>query len=389
MDGHELQPISTFERCQSQVAELNELKTRLERLKTEQNTLQTKYEAKLQQWHAQVAVICQEQDEKEVNLANASTEWLQIKTKLESSVMSPKQKVILNVGGSRFETTIDTLTKYDTQTCAFFKNMFSQQWELEKDPADGSIFIDRDGYLFGFILQYLRTGSLIIDPKHDLLRCDLITEATFYSLPGLVELLQSGQTAKKTSMTPEPQSNLKGYYLHTKILSADQQTQLNRLFGSESQQWQLLYSASRDGYAAKAFHTACDDRNPTMTIIRSKNGWIFGGFTSIAWSSKKQSLADPYAFLFTLKNPHGIPPTKYAISEARVGSAVSHTTTDGPTFGSVQKGGVDLLLANPFDAPVSRTFFPQTYRDTTKKERFTFTGNPYFACDEVEVFSPV
>lgn len=49
--------------------------------------------------------------------------------------------------------------------------------------------------------------------------------------------------------------------------------------------WRLLYRASVDGFSAKNFHSKCDGHKPTLTLIRENcNNFIFGGFTSAAWS---------------------------------------------------------------------------------------------------------
>ena len=46
----------------------------------------------------------------------------------------------------------------------------------------------------------------------------------------------------------------------------------------------LLYRASEHGYTAKSFHEYCDDKGPTLIIIKSSEGWIFGGYTTQSWS---------------------------------------------------------------------------------------------------------
>ena len=46
----------------------------------------------------------------------------------------------------------------------------------------------------------------------------------------------------------------------------------------------LLYRASEHGYTAKSFHDYCDDKGPTLIIIKSSEGWIFGGYTTQSWS---------------------------------------------------------------------------------------------------------
>ena len=41
----------------------------------------------------------------------------------------------------------------------------------------------------------------------------------------------------------------------------------------------LLYRASELEYSAAQFHKLCDDQGPTITIIKSNFGNIFGGYT--------------------------------------------------------------------------------------------------------------
>ena len=46
----------------------------------------------------------------------------------------------------------------------------------------------------------------------------------------------------------------------------------------------LLYRASEHGYTAKSFHECCDNKGPTLIVIKSSGGWIFGGYTTKSWS---------------------------------------------------------------------------------------------------------
>ena len=50
--------------------------------------------------------------------------------------------------------------------------------------------------------------------------------------------------------------------------------------------WKLIYRASEHGYTAKSFHEYCDDKGPTLVIIKSSEGWIFGGYTTQSWSGE-------------------------------------------------------------------------------------------------------
>ena len=59
--------------------------------------------------------------------------------------------VKLNIGGIRYETSVATLAK-DGQS--MLAAMFSGLYPLQQDKDDGSIFIDRDGTHFRYILKY-------------------------------------------------------------------------------------------------------------------------------------------------------------------------------------------------------------------------------------------
>ena len=58
---------------------------------------------------------------------------------------------------------------------------------------------------------------------------------------------------------------------------------LKKWIGNEYD-WKLLYRASEHEYTAESFHKCCDDKGPTVVIIKSTGGWIFGGYTTQSWS---------------------------------------------------------------------------------------------------------
>eukprot|EP00347_Sterkiella_histriomuscorum_P016105 403354475 len=58
--------------------------------------------------------------------------------------------------------------------------------------------------------------------------------------------------------------------------------QLSYTFGKK---YKLLYSGSRDGFKALRFHQLCDIKGPTVTFILSEYGLVFGGYTSVSWTT--------------------------------------------------------------------------------------------------------
>ena len=47
-------------------------------------------------------------------------------------------------------------------------------------------------------------------------------------------------------------------------------------------QWQLCFRASENSYSASAFHAACDNKGPTVTLVRVGEN-VFGGYTDNSW----------------------------------------------------------------------------------------------------------
>ena len=60
--------------------------------------------------------------------------------------------------------------------------------------------------------------------------------------------------------------------------------------------WKRCWHASVDGWAASTFHSRCDGKGPTVTII-SVGKYIFGGYTSMSWG--KQTLQKEIILLLT------------------------------------------------------------------------------------------
>ena len=72
----------------------------------------------------------------------------------------------------------------------------------------------------------------------------------------------------------------------TQIVSKEYDDVLKEWLGNDSK-WKLLYRASEHDYTAKSFHECCDDKGPTLIVIKSDGGWIFGGYTTAEWTSER------------------------------------------------------------------------------------------------------
>ena len=150
--------------------------------------------------------------------------------------------------------------------------MFSGRFET-KPSEDGSYFIDRDGTHFRYILNYLRTGQLVV-PEDKVVRRELLTEAEFYQVEGIINELRARP------------------FNDSIILSSDQRQTLidwlKETLTSANHDYVLLYRASRNGWAAANFHSCCDNKGPTVTVVKSGN-YIFGGYTEEQWEQPGKS----------------------------------------------------------------------------------------------------
>lgn len=110
-------------------------------------------------------------------LAEERANFEVLRTRLAVDRAAANRRVCLNVGGTRYETTVATLAKYED---SYFGALFSGRFEL-KTEDDGAIFLDRNGGLFGMILEFLRTGiARMPDTASEAL--PLLTELRYYLL---------------------------------------------------------------------------------------------------------------------------------------------------------------------------------------------------------------
>ncbi|XP_030762008.1 BTB/POZ domain-containing protein KCTD12 [Sitophilus oryzae] len=101
------------------------------------------------------------------------------------------QVIDLNVGGVVYTTSLKTLLSKQGST---LHAMFSGKETLEVD-AKGRYFLDRDGVLFRYILDYLRDGTLVL-PDCFREKERLKKEAQKYQLHSLVDIMVNDSRCK-------------------------------------------------------------------------------------------------------------------------------------------------------------------------------------------------
>jgi hypothetical protein len=185
------------------------------------------------------------------------------------------------------------------------------------------------------------------------------------------------------------QTSRRSTQLKSKIVSdLELETELLRVCefsSSTSDKWQLLYRASDHGYEARDFHAKCDDKINTLTIIKTTDGYIFGGFTVRTWESEEEYKLDWQAFIFSLRNGFN-KPIKLKIHKPFEKAAIVCSSLFGPAFGS------DIFISNNSKSEESNCLnfgdsYPHPRFECGSHEASSFlAGSPYFLVDDIEVY---
>lgn len=197
------------------------------------------------------------------------------------------------------------------------------------------------------------------------------------------------QWQRETMITPLGQAaaiNISAASLppDSKILTLQHLTNLAKMFAPTALPGlQLMWSGERDGFTPQAFHTRCDQKGATLTVIRSGE-YVFGAYHPYPWLPENYRRGMFYSsdiFLFSLRSPTGlltklVPQHEYSTETAQ--------TARGPCFG--QDIIINLENSAGTRASPSGTFKPAlgfsgaTYNDTT------LAGKQNFTVDQIEIF---
>ena len=137
---------------------------------------------------------------------------------------------------------------------------------------------------------------------------------------------------------------------------------------------ELLYRGTRDGTSANIFHNKCDNQGPTICLCKNEKGNIFGGYSSISWTSAGGCYKSGNGcFLFTLTNIYGTEPTKFPNTNQN--KAVYHNSGNCPVFGSghTLKIQNDYLYGTGSYAYIGGSY--NDYQDVLGKGHSVFTGD--------------
>ena len=146
------------------------------------------------------------------------------------------------------------------------------------------------------------------------------------------------------------------YWLKDSLI-LNQEENLSLAEMSKSTRGHLLYRGTRDGFTTHAFHSRCDGKTKTITLIKNDLNYVFGGYASEPWNSSGEHINDPNAFLFSLRRDGKSFNDKFTIKLGEY--ALFGSKNHGPTFG----GGHDIYICN---------------HSNTSKGSYTRFGHSYF-----------
>lgn len=100
----------------------------------------------------------------------------------------------------------------------------------------------------------------------------------------------------------------------------------------------LLFRASCKGWNAPDFHQCCDNKGPTLTVVKISSGYVFSGYSDQSWTLPSSGTwsASNSAFLLSLKCVAGFYPVqiKVASSKSNQANAVYNGKDYCPIFGN-------------------------------------------------------
>jgi len=91
--------------------------------------------------------------------------------------------------------------------------------------------------------------------------------------------------------------------------------------------FESIFNTKENGYNSKDFHKYCDDKEPTLILIKTTKDKIFGGFTPLNWKNNKYQKVDDsnQTFIFSLNAIK-----KYDLINKK---KIAIRTSEGPYFG--------------------------------------------------------
>jgi hypothetical protein len=248
----------------------------------------------------------------------------------------------MNAGGKIIVAKRSTLTQIQGSR---MEALFSGRWDKKQmRDGHGRIFLDVDPICFQAIVDYL--NEMTISSKDSPPSHPSVDDEHKIILNHQLELFGLG---------PDCSPSLPDSTIIKDVGGCDM---LHQWLGEvgEDGEFSLLYQGTRDGQTADAFHSKCDEKGCTLTVIETTCGKVFGGYSNTAWSSTGCYYGANKAFLFALPGGSISSPCKMKLKNANDNYAIycGNGNTCGPSFGgdddmTVDGSDVDICQGNSYD----------------------------------------
>jgi hypothetical protein len=155
----------------------------------------------------------------------------------------------------------------------------------------------------------------------------------------------------------------------------------------------LLYRDTRDGFTAANFDPLVSGHSKLLILVQDTGGWIFGSYTHCKWPNNEWATdSSAKSFLFTLKNPHNIPPRRFAMKagQEKFASYFRENRNDIVWIG--YSGAIALTSgcnqnSNSHSRGFADTNANSTFANDSGHDGMTlFTGSETYTVKELEVF---
>ncbi|CAB4481167.1 unnamed protein product [Rhizophagus irregularis] len=152
-------------------------------------------------------------------------------------------------------------------------------------------------------------------------------------------------------------------------IQGNNESKISKKYSKANLEFQLLARGSRDGFTGASFHKMCDNKGPTITIIKLKGEpSILGGYNPINWEINKHGNYEKTSdsFIFSLDK-------EITLSRVQNYDNAIFQNKNGPNFN-------DLTLRGTFNS-TNGVYYAKYIYD----QKIHAKG--YFIADEYEVFS--
>ncbi|KAJ5070678.1 pep-cterm sorting domain-containing protein [Anaeramoeba ignava] len=163
---------------------------------------------------------------------------------------------------------------------------------------------------------------------------------------------------------------------------------------------ELGFSAKRDFFDCNKWHSKCDNKGKTLVIIKTKDNFIFGGFTQVGWTTDRSKwkeeevnnpwgyIIDPKSFIFSLRNDKNDRKSeKFKIKSAQTMHSIFYYSEGGPSFGR----GLDICIRSNLKDSYSNFGYsyhlPHGVEYNTKEAKSYLAGSyNHWVVDELETY---